>query len=345
MKNNDIKQFIKNIPKAELHLHLEGTLEPELMFKIAKRNNIVPKYKTVEDLKNAYMFSNLQEFLDINYEGAGVLVHQQDFFDMTWEYLQKVHKQNVIHVEVFFDPQTHTSRGVPFHNVITGIYDALKKGEEKLGVSFKLIMCFLRHLDEASAFETLHESLPYKNLITAVGLDSSEKGNPPSKFKRVFKEAIKEGFLTVAHAGEEGPSDYVWDAIHSLHISRIDHGNQSLDDKKLVDFLISEQIPLTLCPLSNLKLKVVRNLIEHPLLKMLEMGMLVTVNSDDPAYFDGYINENLYEVCMALQLNHEHITQLAINSILSCFLSEADKNYLIQKIKDYASNFKKNPAS
>ena len=182
-------------------------------------------------------------------------------------------------------------------------------------------------------------------MITAVGLDSSEKGNPPSKFKRVFKEAIKEGFLTVAHAGEEGPSDYVWDAIHSLHISRIDHGNQSLDDKKLVDFLISEQIPLTLCPLSNLKLKVVRNLIEHPLLKMLEMGMLVTVNSDDPAYFDGYINENLYEVCMALQLNHEHITQLAINSILSCFLSEADKNYLIQKIKDYASNFKKNPAS
>lgn len=344
MKNNDLKHFIKNIPKAELHLHIEGTLEPELMFKIAKRNNITPKYKTVEDLKNAYKFSNLQEFLDIYYEGAGVLVHQQDFFDMTWEHLQKVHKQNVIHVEVFFDPQTHTSRGVTFHNVITGINDALKEGEEKLGISFKLMMCFLRHLDEASAFETLRESLPYKKLITAVGLDSSEKGNPPSKFKRVFKEAIKEGFLTVAHAGEEGPSDYVWDAIHSLQVSRVDHGNRSLDDEKLVDFLVSKQIPLTLCPLSNLKLRVVKDLKNHPLLKMFNLNLLVTVNSDDPAYFDGYINENLYEVCIALQLNKEHITQLAINSILSSFLSETDKNYLIQKIKDCASNYTKNPA-
>ena len=344
MKNNDLKHFIKNIPKAELHLHIEGTLEPELMFKIAKRNNITPKYKTVEDLKNAYKFSNLQEFLDIYYEGAGVLVHQQDFFDMTWEHLQKVHKQNVIHVEVFFDPQTHTSRGVTFHNVITGINDALKEGEEKLGISFKLMMCFLRHLDEASAFETLRESLPYKKLITAVGLDSSEKGNPPSKFKRVFKEAIKEGFLTVAHAGEEGPSDYVWDAIHSLQVSRVDHGNRSLGDEKLVDFLVSKQIPLTLCPLSNLKLRVVKDLKNHPLLKMFNLNLLVTVNSDDPAYFDGYINENLYEVCIALQLNKEHITQLAINSILSSFLSETDKNYLIQKIKDCASNYTKNPA-
>ena len=263
---------------------------------------------------------------------------------MTWEYLQKVHKQNVVHVEVFFDPQTHTSRGVKFHNVITGIYNALKEGEKKLGISFRLIMCFLRHLDEASAFETLSQALPYKKLITAVGLDSSEKGNPPSKFKRVFKQAKQEGYLTLAHAGEEGSSDYVWDAIHSLEVSRIDHGNRSLDDEKLVDFLVSEQIPLTLCPLSNLKLKVVRNLTEHPLLKMLEMGMLVTVNSDDPAYFDGYVNENLYEVGMALQLNQEHITQLAINSILSSFLSTTEKNCLAQKIKDYNSSYTKNPA-
>jgi len=286
-----MKDFISNIPKAELHLHIEGTFEPELMFAIAQRNNIDLKYKSIAELKSAYDFSNLQDFLDIYYQGASVLITEQDFYDMTWAYLEKVYKQNVIHVEIFFDPQTHTDRGIEFATVINGIYKALEDAQNKLNISSKLILCFLRHLDEKAAFETLEQALPYKDKITAVGLDSSELGHPPSKFIKVFAKAREAGFLTVAHAGEEGPAEYIWEALNLLKVSRIDHGNNAMQDQKLLDRLITEQMPLTICPLSNLKLKVVDDLKKHPLKAMLDKNMLVTINSDDPAYFGGYLNE------------------------------------------------------
>ena len=284
MNTTTLKNFIKTIPKAELHLHIEGTFEPELMFKIAKRNNLKIKYKSVEELKKAYNFNNLQEFLDIYYEGAKVLIEEQDFYDMTWAYLKKVHLQNVTHTEIFFDPQTHTDRKIKFGTVIEGIHKALEDGQKKLGITSKLIMCFLRHLDEETAVKTLKEALNYKDWITAVGLDSSEVGNPPSKFQNVFEQARNEGFLTVAHAGEEGPAEYIWEALNLLKVSRIDHGNHCLDDEKLVKELVNRKIPLTVCPLSNLKLKVVKDLKNHPLKAMLDKGLLVTINSDDPAY-------------------------------------------------------------
>ncbi|MFA6977691.1 MAG: adenosine deaminase [Ignavibacteriaceae bacterium] len=277
--------FINGLPKAELHLHIEGTLNPELMFKIAKRNNIKIKYNSIDEIKKAYDFGNLQDFLNLYYQGAEVLLHELDFYEMTWEYLEKAHEQNVLHCEMFFDPQTHTSRGVHFDIVISGIYSAMKDAENKFGISSKLILCFLRDMDEESAINTLHEALPHKDKIVAVGLDSAEVGNPPSKFKNVFNLAHQEGFLTVAHAGEEGPADYVWEALEHLKVSRIDHGNNSLADEALIDQLAKIQIPLTVCPLSNLKLKVVDDLKNHPLRKMIEKNLLVTINSDDPAYF------------------------------------------------------------
>lgn len=260
MSNISIEKFIEGIPKVELHLHIEGTFEPELMFKIAKRNNKEIKYSTVDELKSAYSFNNLQEFLDIYYAGANVLIEEQDFYDLTWAYLTKVHTQNLVHTEIFFDPQTHTDRGISFDTVIKGIYRALEDGKEKLGITYKLILSFLRHLDEASAFETLQQALPYKKWISGVGLDSSEVGNPPSKFERVFAKAKEEGFITVAHAGEEGPAEYIWEAINLLKVTRIDHGNRCLEDDRLVKQLASLQIPLTLCPLSNLELKVINDL-------------------------------------------------------------------------------------
>lgn len=327
--------FINGLPKAELHLHIEGTLNPELMFKIAKRNNIQIKYNSVVELRKAYDFGNLQDFLNLYYQGAEVLIHEIDFYEMTWEYLEIAHEQNVLHCEMFFDPQTHTSRGVQFDTVINGIYNAMKDAEIKFGISTKLILCFLRDMDEASAIKTLQDALLHKDKIIAVGLDSAEVGNPPSKFKNVFNIAHQEGFLTVAHAGEEGPSDYVWEALEHLKVSRIDHGNNSLNDEALIDELAKSQIPLTVCPLSNLKLKVVDDLKNHPLKKMIEKNLLVTINSDDPAYFGGYINENYLAIAEALNLSKEELARLARNSFRASFFEDGLKEKMMAKVDEY----------
>lgn len=326
------EDYIKSIPKAELHVHIEGTLEPELLFKLAERNKITLKYKTVEELRKAYNFHNLQSFLDIYYEGSGVLQTEADFYDLTREYLEKARSQNVLHTEIFFDPQTHTSRGIDFGTVVNGIKNALDDGRQKLGISSNLILCFLRHLSEEEAFKTLKQALPYKDLIIGVGLDSSEKGHPPAKFERVFAEAWKEGFLTVAHAGEEGPAAYVRDAVDLLKISRIDHGNNSLHDEILVQELVSKRIPLTVCPLSNLKLKVVTDMRNHPLKKMLDAGLFVTINSDDPAYFGGYVNENFLAVAENLNLTKKEIYLLAKNSFEASFISQAEKQHFLEEL-------------
>lgn len=328
-------EFIKGIPKAELHLHIEGSFEPELMFQIAKRNNVKIPYKSVEEVKAAYAFDNLQDFLDIYYAGAGALMVEQDFYDLTWAYLEKVHSENVVHTEIMFDPQTHTERGVSFGTVIIGISNALREAEAKFGMTTKLIMSFLRHLSEEEAFKTLEEAMPYKKLITAVGLDSSELGNPPSKFQQVFAKASAEGFLTVAHAGEEGPAEYVWEALDLLNVSRVDHGNNSLDDEILVQELVDRKMPLTVCPLSNLKLQVVKDLKKHPLRDMLQKGLLATINSDDPAYFGGYMNANYIEVAEALSLTKEEICKLTKNAFEASFLNENQKKDLIARVEDY----------
>ncbi|HZL09310.1 MAG TPA: adenosine deaminase [Prolixibacteraceae bacterium] len=335
MVQDTIEKFITEIPKAELHLHIEGTFEPDLMFAIASRNKMKLKYNSVDELKNAYNFSNLQQFLDIYYSGADVLIEEQDFYDLTWAYLQKIHTQNVLHTELFFDPQTHSSRGVPFSKVISGIHRALEDGREKLGISFRLILSILRHLSEESAFQTLQDALKYKDWITAIGLDSSEKGHPPSKFEKLFAKALEEGFLTVAHAGEEGPPEYVWEALNLLHVSRIDHGNRSLEDVVLVEELLKRKIPLTVCPLSNLKLKVVHDMTKHPLKEMLKKGMIVTVNSDDPAYFGGYMNENFLALANSLDLSKEDIVLLVKNSFTASFLSEKEKQRMIGKVEQF----------
>ncbi len=330
-----MKDFIKALPKTELHLHIEGTFEPELMFKIAMRNGIKLPQKSIEELRESYNFKNLQGFLDIYYEGANVLIHEQDFYDLTWAYLLKAHEQNIVHTEIFFDPQAHTHRGIKFSTVINGIKKALDTGKSKLGITSKIIVCFLRHLDEANAIKTLHEIMPYKNIIIAVGLDSSEVGNPPGKFQRVFNMARKEGFLTVAHAGEEGPAQYIWDAIQLLNVSRIDHGIRAIDDKYLMDELTKTQIPLTVCPLSNLKLQVIRNMEDLPLKILLQNGVLATINSDDPAYFGGYINENFLAVTNALNLTKKDICQLAKNSFQASFMNEKTKIKWIEKVDNY----------
>ena len=330
-----IQSFIEGIPKAELHLHIEGTFEPELMFEIANRNNVSIPYQSVEELKNAYNFNNIQEFLNIYYAGASVLLKEQDFYDLTWAYLTKVHEQNLIHTEIFFDPQTHTDRGVFFDTVIQGIHNALVDGQEKLGISSKIIMCFLRHLDEAAAFDTLEQALPYKEWIVGVGLDSSEMGHPPSKFERVFSKAREEKFITVAHAGEEESASYVWEALNLLKVSRIDHGNRSLDDDQLIQHLAEKQMPLTVCPLSNLELKVVEDLKNHPLLQLMDAGLMVTINSDDPAYFGGYMNENYIQIAFALNLSKKQITKLAKNSFKSSFLPDSEKEKLINQVETY----------
>ena len=338
MNHISIHNFIEGIPKAELHLHIEGTFEPDLMFEIARRNNISINYKSVDELKKAYNFNNLQEFLDIYYAGASVLIYEQDFYDLTWAYLTKVHEQNLVHTEIFFDPQTHTDRGISFDTVIQGIHSALEDAKEKLGISSQLIMCFLRHLDEVAAFDTLEQALPYKEWIAGVGLDSSEMGHPPSKFENVFSKALDEGFITVAHAGEEGPAAYVWEAINLLKISRIDHGNRSLEDDQLIKHIAEKQIPLTVCPLSNLALKVVEDLKDHPLLQLMEAGLMVTINSDDPAYFGGYMNENYIQIAAALNLSKKQITELAKNSFKASFLSDVEKEKLINQVEDYYQN-------
>jgi adenine deaminase len=329
------ESFISGLPKAELHLHIEGTFEPELIFEIAARNRMKLKYASVDELKKAYNFNNLQEFLDIYYNGANVLIEERDFYELAWAYLLKINSQNVLHTEVFFDPQTHTSRGISFDKVISGIHRALEEGHKKLGISYRLNLSFLRHLSEEAAFLTLKEALPYKPWITAVGLDSSEKGHPPAKFGNVFAKAREEGFLTLAHAGEEGPPEYVWEALNLLHVSRIDHGNRSLENPQLVEELVKRKMPLTVCPLSNLKLKVVQDMAQHPLAKMLEKGIMATVNSDDPAYFGGYMNENYIAVAEALNLTKEQIAQLAKNSFAASFLDESTKREMIEKVEAY----------
>ena len=329
---NKIINFINKSPKAELHLHIEGSLEPELMFKLSKRNKIEIPFKSVEEIKAAYDFTNLDSFLKIYYEGSNVLINEEDFFDLTWEYILRCKQDNIVHTEIFFDPQSHLPRGVSFDTVITGIDKALKKAHKDFGITSKIIMCFLRHLDEDQCFDVLKQACNYKDKIIGVGLDSSEKGNPPTKFKKLFDQAMKEGFLTVAHAGEEGPPEYIWDSLNLLKVKRIDHGVQCLKDEKLVDKLSKEQIPLTVCPLSNVKLCVFDKLEDHNLKKMMEKGLRVMVNSDDPAYFGGYLNKNLIETSKALNLQIDDVKELIENSFKSSFLNEESKNNWLSKI-------------
>jgi adenine deaminase len=329
-----MKNFIQKLPKAELHLHIEGTLEPELMFKLAKKNKVKVPYKSVEEVKEAYNFTSLQSFLDLYYAGANVLINESDFFDLTWAYLLTCKAQNILHVEIFFDPQAHTSRGIAFETIITGINKALQKARQELGISSYLIMSFLRDLSQEEAFETLKQSLPFKKMISGVGLDSSEVGNPPSKFKEVFAACQKEGYKLVAHAGEEGDSSYIWGAINLLHVSRIDHGIRCEEDESLVQFLKQKQLPLTVCPLSNTKLCAVDKLEHHNIIKLLRSGLLVTINSDDPAYFGGYLNENYEAVAKALHVSKEELKKLALNSFKASFLPQEKKEYfysLVQK--------------
>ena len=325
-------EFIKKSPKAELHLHIEGTLEPEQMFALAKRNNIQIPFKNINEAKEAYNFSNLESFLKTYYEGAKVLIKEQDFFDLTWAYALKCKEDNIVHTEIFFDAQTHTDRGINFDIVINGIYKALQKAEKEFGLSFKIIMCFLRHLDEEEGFKILDQALAHKDKIYGVGLDSSETGNPPNKYEKLFKKAIEYGFITVAHAGEEGPPEYMWEALNLLNVKRIDHGVQCLKDEKLVEKLSKNQIPLTVCPLSNIKLRVFNKLEEHNLKKMLDKKLMVMVNSDDPAYFGGYLNKNLIETQAALNLSKDEVKTLLVNSFKSSFLNEGQKKEWISKI-------------
>lgn len=333
-----MKTFIAKLPKAELHLHIEGSFEPELMFKIAQRNHLKIPYNSVEEIEEAYKFNCLQDFLNIYYQSAGVLVTEQDFYDLTYSYLQKCADQQVRHTEIMFDPQTHTDRGVAFETVINGISRACEDAKERLDVSSLLIMSYLRHLSEEDAFKTLKQSLPFKNKIKAVGLDSSEKGNPPSKFKNVFEASVKEGYVPLAHAGEEGAAAYVWEAIDILGIKRIDHGNNSLQDETLVQEIIKRDIALTVCPLSNTALQVVDDLKNHPLKKMMELGLKVTVNSDDPAYFGGQINKNYEAIQEALNLSKSDLYQLAKNSFQYSLLNENVKQRYLNELEVYYNN-------
>ena len=330
---HDIADFVAGLPKAELHLHIEGTLEPELMFALAQRNRVSLPYASVEEVRAAYAFSNLQDFLDIYYAGAGVLIESRDFYDLTSAYLGRAHADNVRHVEIFFDPQTHTGRGIAFATVIDGIGRALDDARDRLGITSRLIMCFLRHLDEAAAFQTLEAAMPHRERIAGVGLDSSERGNPPSRFREVFRKARAAGFAAVAHAGEEGPPEYVREALDLLEVVRIDHGNAALEDERLVAELVRRQVPLTVCPLSNLALRVVEDMQAHPLKRMLDLGLMATVNSDDPAYFGGYVNDNYVAVATALDLSPEDLVLLARNSIEASLLDTSAKAALSAELK------------
>jgi len=325
------REWLNALPKVELHMHLEGSLEPELMFELAQRNNIELAFESVDHLRRAYGFNNLQDFLDIYYQGANVLQVEADFYDLVWAYLEKCRQQNVVHVEPFFDPQTHTDRGIPFETVINGISLALHDGEKKLGITSRLIMCFLRHLSEDAAFDTLAQADPYLDRITGIGLDSSEKGHPPEKFSRVFARARESGLLTVAHAGEEGPAEYIWTAINDLNVSRIDHGVRSTDDPELIAHLVETRLPLTVCPLSNTKLRVFDDMSQHNIIDMLAEGVCVTVNSDDPAYFGGYMTENFEALAQALDMTGQQAIELVSNSIEASFADDARKAQ-IQKL-------------
>ena len=317
--------LIARLPKCELHIHIEGSLEPELMFALAARNRIKLPYDSVEALRRAYQFTQLQDFLDIYYQGMAVLITEQDFFDLAFAYLRRAHADNVRHVEMFFDPQGHTARGVRFETVIKGLSGAIAQARTELGISASLIMCFLRHLDEAEALRTLDEALQHRDRIIGVGLDSSEVGHPPEKFARAFARARDAGLLLFAHAGEEGPPDYVWQAIDTLGVNRVDHGNRSLEDAALVARLARDRLPLTVCPLSNLRLRVVHDLEHHPLRHMMEKDLLVSLNSDDPAYFGGYVNDNFRALGQALTLGTSEIVALARNSFVSSMMPAAEK--------------------
>ena len=322
---HDMDELIRRLPKCELHIHIEGSLEPELMFALARRNGVRLPYASVEALRQAYQFRHLQDFLDLYYQGMSVLVTEQDYYDLAWAYLQRAREDNVRHVEMFFDPQGHTARGVAFSTVVGGLHRAAVDAARELGVGASLIMCFLRHLDETDAEQTLDRALAFKDKIVGVGLDSSELGNPPSKFARVFRRARDEGFFLTAHAGEEGPAAYVWEALDVLGVGRIDHGNHSLDDAALVGRLARERIALTVCPLSNLRLRVIDDLSRHPLRQMMDKGLLVTVNSDDPAYFGGYVNENYRAVSRALELRRDEIAATVRNGIEASLMTTAEK--------------------
>ena len=330
-----LQQFIEQMPKVELHLHIEGTLEPELMFALAQRNQIELPFKSVQEVRQAYHFTDLQSFLDIYYQGAQVLIHEQDFYDLMWAYLKKASEQNVRHAEIFFDPQTHTDRGIPFETVINGLTRAMADAESKLGITSELILCFLRHLSPEAALKTLEEAYPYRDKILGVGLDSSEKGRPPELFKEVFEQAEKQGYLTVAHAGEEGPAEYVWEAINLLGVKRIDHGVRSIEDPKLIDYLVEHQIPLTVCPLSNIKLCVFDEMGQHNIKQLLDLGVRVTINSDDPAYFGGYMNENFLATQAGLDLSKKDLFQISKNTIEAAFVSEERKQQLLDDLLDF----------
>jgi len=335
-----MEAFIHGIPKAELHIHIEGTLEPELMFEFAAKNGCSLSFESVADIRRAYNFRDLQSFLDLYYQGAQVLLDEDDFYRLTWAYLLKAADQNVRHTEIFFDPQTHTQRGIKFETVVQGIQRALRDAEPQLGLSSKLILCFLRHLSVADAMKTLEEALEFKDWIAAVGLDSSELGFPPEKFAPVFDRARQEGFKTVAHAGEEGPAEYIWQALSLLKVERIDHGIRCVEDAALVEHLVKQQIPLTVCPLSNIKLGVFDHLSQHNLIQMLKLGLCVTVNSDDPAYFGGYIEENFRALYQALGIDSQDIYKLARNAFRASFLDPAEKKQYLSELDEFVSGFR-----
>ncbi|MCZ4373032.1 adenosine deaminase [Vibrio diazotrophicus] len=334
-----MKRFIQQLPKVELHLHIEGSLEPELMFELAKRNNIDIPFSSPEEVHAAYQFSNLQSFLDIYYQGANVLIHEQDFFDLTWAYMLRCKQDNVIHTEIFFDPQTHTDRGIAFETVINGISRALDKAQQELGISSQIIMCFLRHLSEPAAMETLLQALPFKDKIIGVGLDSSEQGHPPEKFENVFREARNAGFITVAHAGEEGPAMNIRNAIDLLGVQRVDHGVRCVEDAALVEELKQTRMPLTVCPLSNLKLKVFQQMEQHNIVQLLRQGLCVTINSDDPAYFGGYMTDNFNAVADAHPMSYQELAQFTLNAIEASFISDQEKARMTEQAKAYLAQY------
>jgi adenosine deaminase len=333
-----LEAFVRGLPKAELHMHIEGSLEPELMFALARRNRVVLPFATVEAVKAAYAFSNLQDFLDIYYQGAAVLKTEEDFEDLALAYFRRLKADGGVHAEIFFDPQTHTERGAPFAVVAEGLLAGMARAKAELGVSSKLILCFLRHLDQDSAFDTLRAAEPYLDRIAGVGLDSSELGHPPAKFARVFAAARERGLKLVAHAGEEGPPDYVWEALDRLHVDRIDHGNRALEDDALVRRLIEETMTLTVCPLSNYKLCVTPDMADHPIRHMLELGLHATINSDDPAYFGGYLLDNYMAAATATGLSKAQLIRLAKNSFTGSFLEDEEVARRLAQIDAYATH-------
>jgi len=327
-----LKEFVKAMPKAELHVHIEGTLEPQMLLDLAARHEIDIPYKTLSDVEKAYAFDSLQSFLDIYYAGAGVLLNEQDFFDLMFAYLQKCREQNIVHAEIMFDPQTHLERGITFETMFNGYYSAIEQAQKEWGQSASLIMCFLRHLSADSAMDVLKQAEPFRDNILTVGLDSSELGHPPEKFAVVYAEAIKQGYRSVAHAGEEGDPSYIWGALDLLKVERVDHGVRCLEDAALVKRLIDEEMPLTVCPLSNVRLRVYDTLDQHPILEMLEQGIRVTVNSDDPPYFGGYLNDNLVAMVDALDMTEDQARALALNSFRGSFVDDAQKTIWISEL-------------